>query len=55
MKKADRLQVNAKGTNAAAAKKEVKKGKEDPKAKKGDKKGAAKVEEVKPDMKVIFI
>ena len=38
-----------------AAKKDVKKGKEDPKAKKGDKKGAVKVEEVKPDMKVIYL
>ncbi|EAR94374.2 hypothetical protein TTHERM_00049190 (macronuclear) [Tetrahymena thermophila SB210] len=52
LKKTDRLLLNTKGANAAAAKKDVKKGKEDPKAKKNDKKGAVKVEEVKPDMKV---
>lgn len=55
LKKADRLQPNAKAGGAAGAKKDAKKGKDDPKgAKKGDKKGA-KVEEIKPDMKVRVI
>jgi len=54
LKKADRLQPNAKSGGAAGAKKDAKKGKDDPKgAKKGDKKGA-KVEEIKPDMKVSY-
>lgn len=53
LKKADRIQTNAKG--GQPPKKDAKKPKEDPKAAKGaanKKGGAAKSEEVKPDMKV---